>query len=92
MHVLVLKLVIVYSSYGLSKFASKAAHFRKNRKAIAFGLVKIDQSQIFDLYIPSDRPCQELLNACFSFEIGNCILKLCPLKVCLKNKLSSTTY
>ncbi len=34
--------------------------------------------------MPSDRPCQELLNACFSFEIGNCILKLWPLKVCLK--------
>ena len=51
---------------------------------IAFGLVKIDPSQILDLNKPSDRPCQELLNACFSFEIGNCILKLWPLKFASK--------
>ncbi len=43
--------------------------------------VKIDQSQIFDLNTPSDRPCQELLNACFNFEIGQSKLKLWALKV-----------
>ena len=62
----------------------KGPLLRKNRKAIAFGLVKIYLSQIFDLNTLSDRPCQELLNACFSFEIGNCILKLWPVKLCLK--------
>ena len=62
----------------------KGPILRKNCKAIAFGLVKIDPSPIFDLKTPSDRPCQELLNECFSFEIGNCLLKLQPLKVCLK--------
>ncbi len=72
MHVLVLKSITVYSSYSLSEFTSKKAHFEKNRKASKRPLVlfRIDPSQIFDLNTPSDRPCQELLNACFSFEIG----------------------
>ncbi len=86
MHVLVLKLVTVYSSYGLSKFASKRVHFEKNHKAIAFGLVKIDPSQIFDLNTPSDRPCQELLNECFSFEIGRSKQKVLAFKEQKKNK------
>ncbi len=70
MHVLVLKLVTVYSSYGLSNFVSKCLNLRN-----------FDQSQIFDLNTPSDRPYQELLNACFSFEIGQSKLKLWPLQV-----------
>ena len=69
MHVLVLKLVTVYSSYGLSKVTLKQPNLGKNCKAIAFGLVKTDPSQIFDLNTPSDRHCQELVNTCFSFEI-----------------------
>ena len=40
--------------------------------------------RIFYINMSSDRPCQELLNACFSFEISNCRLKLQPLKTCLK--------
>ncbi len=62
----------------------KGPILRKNCKAIAFGLVKIDPFQIFDLNTPSDRVCQKLLNTCFCFEIGNCIFKLWPLKLCLK--------
>ncbi len=81
MHVLVLKLVTVYSSYGLSKFASKRAHFEKKLQGYSLWFGRIDRSQIFDLNTPPDRHCQELLNACFSFEIGNCILKLWSLKV-----------
>ena len=62
----------------------KGPILRKNHKGIAFVLVKIEPPQIFDLNTPSGRPCQELLATCFSFEIGNCILKLWPLKVCIK--------
>ncbi len=59
------------------------------KKIRFFGLVKVDLSQIFDLNTSSDRPCQELLNECFSFEIGNCILKLWPLK-CWPSNFSTT--
>ncbi len=51
-----------------------------NAQGYSLWFGQIDLSQIFDLNTPPDRPCQELLNEYFSFEIGNCILKLWPLK------------
>ncbi len=44
-------------------------------------LVYFDQTEIANLNISSERPSQELLNVCFSFEIGHSKLKLWALKV-----------
>ncbi len=44
----------------------------------------MEEKWIYDLYISSERAFKDLLNTCFSFEIGHSKIKLWPLKVASK--------
>ncbi len=71
MHVLVLKFITPNSNYGLSK--KRPQNGRKSLWSLGYSLwyAKIDSSQNQDLYTSLERSYEELLNACFSFEIRN---------------------
>ncbi len=80
MHFLVLKLDNLYSSYGQSKIALKQANFVENTRAIAHAfsskMEDLDPKAIIDLNTPSCSSIKDLLNAHFSFEIRQSLLKL----------------
>ena len=86
MNVLVLKLDNPIISYRLSKIPQKQLVRGKKRKTIAFGLEplvssKFDHRQNSNLSTYFESLYKELLNACFSFEIGHSKLKLQAFKV-----------